>query len=81
MLKYVWSIISIILMVLVAPVVAQDDSEEAAVGDSDPCSIGSIFERVDGSYAEFQATRTSDDALSAFNDVRNFHEAIGRGIR
>ncbi len=54
-------------------VVAQDESEAS----DNPCSAGSMIQRVDGSFAEFEATRSSDDSLTTFNDVQNFYDSIG----
>ena len=77
MRRCVCLIIPVLFLVLMAPVVAQEDSEEGASGEADPCSSGSIIQRVDGSYAEFEATRSTDDSLTAFNDVENFYDSIG----
>lgn len=69
--------LSVLLLVIAVPALAQEDSEEVAASEAEPCSAGSIIQRVDGSYAEFEATRSSDDSLTTFNDVQNFYDSIG----
>ena len=59
------------------PVLGQEDSESVASGEATPCSAGSIIERVDTSYTEYQVTRDADDSLTAFNDVENFYITLG----
>ncbi len=75
--KYIFVLISAVLYIVIAPVLAQEDTEKAAGRDQDPCSAISINERVDTTYTEFQVTRSTDDSLSAFNDVENFYNTVG----
>ena len=70
-------LISVLLLVVMAPVIAQDDAEAIATEPEDSCGAGSILERVDISFTEFQATRTTDDSLVTFNDVENFYNTVG----
>ncbi len=77
MRKSVWAVIAILLFVHMLPALAQEDSEQASSADAGPCGVGSIFQRVDGSFAEFQATRSTEDSLTAFNDVQNLYDSLG----
>ena len=77
MRRFVFVLISILVLFVMVPVIAQEDAPEVAAEDADPCSVGSILERVDITYTEFQVTRTTDDPLVAFNDVENFYNTVG----
>ena len=77
MRRFVFVLISILVLFVMVPVIAQKDAPEVAAEDADPCSVGSILERVDITYTEFQVTRTTDDPLVAFNDVENFYNTVG----
>ena len=70
-------LITVLLFVATVPIIAQEDIEAAVPADSDPCSAGSIIERVDITYTEFQATRSTEDSLAAFNDVENLYNSLG----
>ncbi len=77
MKRSIVAMLSLLLFVIAIPAFAQEDSEEAAADDADPCSAGSTFQRVDTTYTEFQVTRSNDDSLTAFNDVENFYNTVG----
>ena len=68
MKKSIGFLFAMLIWVVVMPAVAQDDGS---------CEAESIVERVDGIYTEYQATRTTDDSLTAFNDVENYHSSLG----
>ncbi len=75
--RYVLVLISVLFFAVMVPAFAQEDTEEAFSADADPCSAGSIIERVDTSYTEFQVTRSADDSLATYNEVENFYNTIG----
>lgn len=75
--RLIVAMLSTLLLVSLVPVFAQEDTEELAVSEADPCSASSIVERIDTTYTEFQVTRTADDSLAAFNDVENFYNTVG----
>ncbi len=77
MRRIVFAAVWLLLLVLSISVLAQEDSEAVALDETNPCSAGSIFQRVDGSYAEFEATRSAEDSLTAFNDIQNLYESLG----
>ena len=68
MKKSIGFLFAMLIWIAVMPAVAQDDGS---------CEAESIVERVDSIYTEYQATRTTDDSLTAFNDVENYHSSLG----
>lgn len=52
----------------VVSIFAQDDAS---------CDAEAIIERVDSIYTEYQVTRSTDDSLTAFNDVENYYNSLG----
>jgi hypothetical protein len=77
MRRLVCLIVAVLFLVVMVPVTAQEEAEEVVAGETDPCSAESIVQRVDGSFAEFEATRSNEDSLTTFNDVQNFYDSIG----
>lgn len=68
MKKSVGFLFAMLIWIAVMPAVAQDDGS---------CEAESIVERVDSIYTEYQAIRTTDDSLTAFNDVENYYNSLG----
>lgn len=68
MKKSIGFLFAMLIWIAVMPVFAQDDGS---------CEAESIVERVDSIYTEYQATRTTDDSLAAFNDAENYHSSLG----